>query len=241
MRYAALLCAAVLACAANLGAQTAMQNMPREATSFEAGTAFPAVPAIPAEEAEPAALPALPSFAAANFGPNPFGADPAPAEPPPQGVSGVFPIYEWQVSVGYTFTRFYEVPGSSVNGNGANASVAYWFKDWVAPEGEVDATFGSLSGSTAHFVFGGGGLRVRRAFPGNLEGWAHALAGGCSFTPQTVYGSTGSFAYEVGGGVDILTRRRKIAYRIEGDAIGTFFFNTYQVSPKVSVGVVYNF
>ena len=39
---------------------------------------------------------------------------------PPQGVYGVKPIYPFQGYIGYTFLRFYEVPGTTVNTNGFN-------------------------------------------------------------------------------------------------------------------------
>ncbi|HUJ33398.1 MAG TPA: hypothetical protein VLY23_19100 [Candidatus Acidoferrum sp.] len=238
MRHAALLCVALFAFASNLGAQTDTQNGP-----FSRSVSFASNPFVSNDGANTEAFSSMPAFhAAVASSPSaaPSFAEPLPAEPP-QGVSGVFPVYQFQVAGGYTFIRFYEVPGSTVNANGANFSVAYYLKDWLGVEGEMAATFGSLSGSTSHFLFGGGGLRARHSFPGGFEGWVHALAGGTNFTPQTAYGSTHAFAYEAGGGIDINTHHRRIAYRIEGDAVGTFFFNTYQVSPKVSVGIVYNF
>ena len=166
-------------------------------------------------------------------------ADPNPPEPP-QGVYGVFPKFDWEASAGYTFLRFYEAPRTTPNTNGAYGSVVYYVKDWIGAEGEVNAAFGTLSGSTSHFVLPGGGVRLRWPMSGGIEIWGHALAGVSNLSPETPYGKSTTFAYEAGAGIEIRTHRRW-AYRIEGDAVGTFFFNTYQVSPKVSAGVVYKF
>ncbi len=37
---------------------------------------------------------------------------PASPAPEPQGIQGVFENYSWQAYAGYTFLRFYEVPGA---------------------------------------------------------------------------------------------------------------------------------
>jgi hypothetical protein len=171
--------------------------------------------------------------AAASF------ADPTPPDPP-QGVYGVFPRYAWQVSAGYTFVRFNEVPGTSENLNGGYGSVVYYVKDWIGAEGEVFVAFGTLSGSTSHLLLGAGGARARWQASHGIELWVHALAGVSNLAPQTAYGATHAFGFEAGAGVDLGAHRRW-AYRIEGDAVGTLYFNTYQVSPRVSVGVVYKF
>ena len=236
MRHVALACLAFSVCAWTASAQInsgyrlpASISLGSAATAFEPGTtpgndtfaAPPNLKVVGTAVALPAAL-----------------ADPNPPEPP-QGVYGVFPKYDWEVSVGYTFLRFYEVPGVSENANGAYGSVVYYVKDWIGAEGEVNATFGTLSSSTSHFVMPAGGVRLRWPLSGGIEIWGHALAGVANLS-QTPYGKSTAFAYEAGGGVEIRTHRRW-AYRIEGDAVGTLFFNTYQVSPKVSAGVVYKF
>lgn len=159
---------------------------------------------------------------------------------PPQEVYGVFPEYQWQASVGYTYVRFYEVSGVTVNANGVYGSVVYYVKDWVGAEGEVSVAFASLSGRTSHLFLGAGGARVRRPMSNKIELWAHGLVGGSTVTPRTPYGATDAFGWEAGAGIDINARRRW-SYRIQGDALGTLYFNTYQISPKVSAGVVYKF
>lgn len=170
-------------------------------------------------------------------------ANPLPAsEPPvPQQVQGVFPRSNWQAYAGYAYARFYAFPGTTVNRNGFDFSVAYYFKNWLGAEGELVATFGSLSGQTSDFIVGAGGPKLRWSAPNGIEVWAHGLIGGANFTPQTPYGKEGALAYEFGVGVDIPSRHRRFAYRVEGDMVGTRFFGTYQYSPKISVGIVYKF
>src|ERR1700675_25894 len=52
----------------------------------------------------------------------------APAADPPQNVQGVFVNYNWQAYFGYTFFRFYEVPGNQFDTNGFNYSMQYYIR-----------------------------------------------------------------------------------------------------------------
>ena len=185
----------------------------------------------------------------AGFAPSSFDATastsdalPAAPEPEPQTVQGVYQNFDWEGYVGYTYVRFFEVPGNEFNTNGTNFSVQYYFKPWIAFDGEFVATFGSQLCCTSKFLMGMGGIRVRRQLAYGIEGWAHILGGGSHYVPQTAYGNGQSLAYELGGGVDVvLHNSRRMAYRLAVDAAGTSFFNTYQVSPKVSAGVIFKF
>jgi len=169
-------------------------------------------------------------------------ADPAPApEPPPQGVYGVLPKSDREVSLGYTFVRFYEVPGATEDANGLDVSGVYYLKPWIGADAEILGVFGTISGADSHLFVGGVGPRLRWPSSRGLELWGHALAGFAYLSPQTPYGGTTAFGYEVGGGVDLNTHRGRWAYRVEADALGTQFFGTYQLSPKISAGIVYKF
>lgn len=164
------------------------------------------------------------------------------AGPPPQGVYGVRPNYSMQAYVGYTFLRFYEVPGTTVTMNGFNFGIVYYVKSWIGADGEFVATLGSQSPYTARFLLGLGGVRVRATpFRRNIEVWAHALVGGTHFVPQTAYGGQAAFAYELGVGADLNLAQPRYAIRVSGDAVGTTYFGTYQLSPKLSAGFVYKF
>jgi hypothetical protein len=241
MKRAVFLLAGVLLFALNASAQNDTQNSPLFVSPFGESAAAPAT-----------ATPAAPSFSVAtqpaeraDFEPatsNPFAAA-SPAEPP-QVVYGVKPNYDFQAYLGYTFIRFYEVPGTQINTNGFNYSIVYYperFSGWIGADGEFVLTFGSQFNEKARFLLGMGGVRVRWSAPRNIEVWGHGLAGGSHYVPQTSYGNQGAFGFELGGGVDINTHNSRWAYRIGADVVGTLYFNTYQFSPKFSAGIVYKF
>ncbi len=160
------------------------------------------------------------------------------ADVPPQGVYGVFPSYRYQVYVGYTFVRFYVVPGVAENTNGLDFSIAYFFKDNIAVDGELAVSLGTYSGESSEFFMGMGGLRYKHPV-GRMDVWIHGLAGEGHFSPQTAFGSEDGFGYEVGGGVDVTPRRLRLSWRVQADMVGTHLYGTYQYSPKISIGLVY--
>lgn len=169
------------------------------------------------------------------------------SEPPaqPQNVVRVFETYRWQAYVGYAFFRFYAFPSRKENMNGIDLGAVYYpTASRIGLDGDILAEFGTFHNvnvfQSSKFTAYMGGARFRWQGPRGLELWAHGLAGFAKFLPQTASGGQTAFSYEAGGGADIPFRRR-IAFRIEGDAVGTHFFHTYQVSPKISVGVVYKF
>ena len=238
MRKASLVLILGLLLGARAGAQTTSNSVPFSNSSmpmrFAAATA-------------PSAFAGY--FAGANSSPSLSPSRPlvtafvAPSEPadPPQGVQGVFQTYTWDAYIGYAFVRFYEVPGTVVNRNGFEYSMTYFFKDWIGGEGEFTFGHGSVGGQGSRFVTGMGGLHARLPGPRGIELWAHGLAGGAEFSPQTAYGGQKAFAGELGGGVDISSGHRRLAYRIAADMVATRFFSTYQISPKVTAGIVFRF
>src|ERR1700675_2281005 len=165
----------------------------------------------------------------------------APAADPPQNVQGVFVNYNWQAYFGYTFFRFYEVPGNQFDTNGFNYSMQYYIRDWFALDGEFAATISTLNAFNGWFLFGGGGPRFRWSGPRGIELWGHALVGYSHFTPQTSFGSQDAFAYEAGGGADVNIRHTRWAIRLGADMVASRYFGTYQYSPKAFGGVVYKF
>jgi hypothetical protein len=172
-------------------------------------------------------------------------ANPTPLTPSaaaePQEVQGVFENYAWQAYVGYTFVRFYELPNVAENQNGANASVTWYYRDWLGFDIEALGAHGTLGGASSWTMFVGAGPRLRTSLGRNLEVFGHALIGGAYFSPDTPFGSQGAFGYELGGGVDLKPNHSRFALRVEGDVLGTRFFQTNQWSPKVSAGIVFNF
>lgn len=171
---------------------------------------------------------------------NPATMSSSPA-PEPQEIQGVFENYSWQAHVGYTFVRFYELPNVAENQNGVNGGVTWFYKDWLGVDVEALGVHGTLGGASSWTVFVGVGPRLRLWAGRNLEVFGHTLIGGAAFWPDTPYGSQGAFGYELGGGVDLRPHHSKFALRLEGDLLGTRFFQTNQWSPKVSAGIVYKF
>jgi hypothetical protein len=159
----------------------------------------------------------------------------------PQDVQGVFNKYSWDVYAGYTFFRFYEVPGTVSNMNGGNISAVYYYRDWLGADAEVAAMYGSQPGQNSWLVFGGIGPRFRYVGPKGIDVWTHVMIGGVWITPQTPFGGQGALAGLAGVGVDLNAHHRHVALRVAIDGIASRFFNTYQISPKASVGIVYKF
>jgi hypothetical protein len=226
---------AILVSAATAGAQTSSPRYTFPAASpLSFSSSAPGVAPLPGTS-DAASTPAW-TASSDSF------ADPAPTpEPPPQGVYGVLPKSDREVSLGYTYVRFYEVPGATENANGLDVSGVYYLKPWIGADAEILGVFGTISGADSHLFMGGIGPRLRWPSSRGLELWGHALAGFAYLSPQTPYGGTTAFGYEVGGGVDLNPRRGRWAYRVEADALGTQFFGTYQLSPKISAGIVYKF
>lgn len=222
MRHAATLCGLILFLAFGASAQIRPQS------SFFLGSPFPALTAaVPSPSPE--------AFAAAV--PDPIA---APAEP--QGVYGVIQNFNFQAYAGFNYFRFYELPGVTGNLDGFNVSVVYYPRagHWGV-DGEFAVGFAPQAGVNTTLDAGMGGGRVRLFGARGVELWGHALAGGAHFTPRTPYGGESAFAFEAGGGVDVAPRNRRLAYRVQADVLGTYFFGTYQYNAKVSVGIVYKF
>jgi hypothetical protein len=240
MRYFAFLLALVFLLSISAGAQSSFSNTVLLPSSyFAAPAASDAAAAAPAISLTPF------STAPANIQPGtlpsstPLSLLPAPAAPP-QDVTSVFENYSWQFYGGYTYQRFFELPGITQNMNGFNMSVVYYWKDWLGFDGEFAATHATQDNVSSWFLFGGGGPRFRWSWKKGIEIWAHGLVGGSHFTPQTPAGVQHAFAYELGGGVDLPFKARW-ALRVGADAMCTRYFSTYQYSPVAHAGVVFRF
>lgn len=235
MKRVAFFCAFLFIWAGSAQAQV------NQANSFDSGsfsTSFEAVrPAntLFAMAQQPVPAMAMPEPLASAW------ASPVPAEP--QGVYGVFQEYDWQVYGGYTFLKFYEVPGTLPNMNGFDFDVDYYpHAGSFGIEGGVTGVFASVSGVNDKLASAMGGVHYRWSQRGRADLWVHGLVGVDHFVPQTAFGGTNAFGYEVGGGLDMAAgRSKRFGYRVEGDLVGTTFFGTTQYSPKISVGIFYKF
>jgi hypothetical protein len=234
MRHLGFVLGAVVLCALGTSAQTTSGNSATSSTSAPAiESAVSLVPAANTLYAV-ASTPATPSFSLA---------EPAqPAAAPASLVQSVFQTYNLQAYVGYTFFRFYLDPKLTNNMNGLNLGLEYYPGGrWIGVDGEVIGTFGSVPTCTTKFVMAAGGPRFRWLGPRGIEVWAHGLAGYSNFLPQTAFGNQAAFGFEAGAGVDLNIRQQRWALRFAGDAIGTHYFSTFQMSPKFSTGVVFKF
>src|SRR5580700_3084492 len=144
MKYISVLAGGLLFLALNAGAQTNFGNsVTLAAPSFM--TAWPS-PAAPASSSPMSFSSLAPPTATPSFSlPTPI----PPPQPPPQGVQGVFEKYSYDVYVGYTFFRFYEVPGIRSNMNGVNGSAVYWYRDWVGADDKVFGVYSSQRGQNS--------------------------------------------------------------------------------------------
>lgn len=222
MRQLGVLVGFLVLCAGQLGAQANVGNsllLTSPSVSLLAGPAAALAP-----------VSVAPALAAAL---------PAPAAGLPQEVQGVFGDYYTQVYIGYTFMPFYEAPGTHPAIDGLDASLAYYMRYWAAADLEAFGGIGRQNGTTESFVFLGGGPRVRLVTHAGPELWAHALVGYAHFGPQTLYVTPGGLGAELGAGVDFGPPHRRWAWRIQGDAVASRLFGTYQISPKVSAGIVF--
>lgn len=241
MKHAAFLLGAILLFLTVSFAQDNSENpilfAPSEPGTLDRRSSFiPAQRLLFASTATPASA-AVPEFPASVSNP--------PSEPAAQrtNVYSVFENYNWQLYAGYAFFRFYALPHRTETMNGINLAISYYpTGNWFAADGDIFAEFGSFQHQSSRFTSYLGGGRVRRRLgPRNLEIWAHGLAGFAKFLPQTAQGGQLAFSYEVGGGVDLGIPRRRLAYRVQADMVGTKFFHTNQLSPKISIGIVYKF
>lgn len=171
-----------------------------------------------------------------------FALPAANPEPAPQGVYGVLESYNWQAYAGFTHFTFYELPGVTGQLNGFNMSIVYYPHGghW-AGDGEFDAVFAPQQGINTHMSVGMGGVRYRLDAGRGLEIWGHGLVGGAHFAPQTAFGSMNALAFDVGAGVDLNPRHKRLGIRAQVDWVPTLFFGTHQYNLKESVGLVYRF
>ena len=183
---------------------------------------------------------------------------PAAAAPePPQISQG--DLTDWQISIGYMYTRLNmplqtigagaktdTQPAFTVNDNGLDVSFTRFLISWAGIEADAGASFGSGSASQiadAKTVFVGGGPHFALRGHGRFEPWAHTLVGleHFRFTQTAVaYGSNNSVAFVGGGGVDMHLNVRT-ALRVQFDYVGTDLFKLSQSNWDAGAGVVFNF
>jgi hypothetical protein len=236
MKYSSILFGSLLFLTFSTAAQTNFAQVSFEAPNF--GVTPTVAAGSPGYSGTYSALTTAQPFAAPFVPLSPAALPPAE---PPQGVQGVFEKYSYDVYLGYTFFRLYEVPGTQSNMNGFNGSFVYWYRDRLGIDGEVFATYGSQPGQNSWQTTGGIGPRFRWIKPKGIDLWVHALFAGSYITPKTPYGGQGTVSGVFGGGVDLNGHHRHMAIRLGVDGVATHYFGTFQFSPKLSAGIVYKF
>lgn len=154
-----------------------------------------------------------------------------------QDQKGVVPqdSHPLELGVGYTFISFQEAPNLTANNSGVNATAIY-YDSRVGVEADFTDTYGSNS---AQLLFAGGGVRYRLPHYRSFDPWIHGVAGYSYLSPKVSLGTDNAFGFKAGGGFDINPHHARIGYRVSADLIGTRFFSTYQLSPEVTVGIVF--
>ncbi len=165
-----------------------------------------------------------------------------PSAPAPSGASMSYSEdTKWLIGAGYVYQRF-DIGGNNTNMNGVQGSAARFMNDYFAVEGGVTATFGTVSPSIAqHLLFYGGGGRIQ-VRGRRLQPWAHVLAGGVytRFTQTIGTATYNGFGIMAGGGVDYKFRPR-LAFRVQGDFLGSYISSFWQKTASVGGGIVFNF
>jgi hypothetical protein len=158
-----------------------------------------------------------------------------------QDIKGVRPedSHPLEIGVGYTFISFQEAPSLTSNNSGVAATAVY-YNERVGAEADFTDTYGaSQNGQTAQLLFAGGGVRYRLPHYRSFQPWIHGVVGYSYLKPTVSFGNNDAFGYKVGGGFDFNPRHTRIGYRVSADLIGTHFFSTYQLSPEITVGIVF--
>jgi hypothetical protein len=181
--------------------------------------------------------------AAASWSPIPAAPSPSAvaADPPPQrGPTPGEEAYRLEISMSVAIVRFRSAVYSAT-AVGANTSVAYYWKDWLALEGNVLPAFAPTIYQNEHIKYLGyaGGAKVVFGHHG-LVPWAHGLAGGSHILPQTALGGQHSIQLQAGGGADYFFTPQ-ISARIGADYVFTHFFGEVQNNFQAYAGLVVHF
>jgi hypothetical protein len=159
-----------------------------------------------------------------------------------------------QVGVGYQYSH-YNVFGRSFHNNGESATFAYRvFDPLTGASSRISAAIEGtvmigLGGHTSGFpaldaksIFVGGGPHLTLENKSRVEPWVHVLVGldHLRFTQTSTIGSNNAFGFVAGGGADV-TLGGRLAWRIQGDYIGTHFQSWIQSNYSIGTGLVVRF
>jgi hypothetical protein len=148
--------------------------------------------------------------------------------------------YRFELSMSLALVRF-RSSVYSATAIGLNTSIAYYWKDWLAVEGNVVPAFAPTIYQNEHVKYLGyaGGAKVVFGHSG-LVPWVHGLAGGSHILPQTGLGGRNTIQLQAGGGADYLFTPQ-ISARIGADYVFTHFFGEVQNNFQAYAGLVVHF
>jgi hypothetical protein len=181
------------------------------------------------------------SSAAANWPTATATAPSSASDPSPQhGSTYSDEPYRFEISMSVAIVRFRSAVYSA-SAVGLNTSAAYYWKDWLAIEGNVVPAFAPTIYQNEHIKYLGyaGGAKVVFGHSG-LVPWVHGLVGGAHILPKTGLGGSSALQIQAGGGADYAFNPR-ISARIGADYVFTHFFSESQNNFQAYAGFVYHF
>jgi len=146
---------------------------------------------------------------------------------------------------GYQFTHLalgHDVTGH-VNLNGWNASLSGYFNRYLGISVDFSGVYGSpFEVSTKIYPYLAGPI-VRFPVSAKLTPFAHLLFGGAHInaSAQGLGGSDNSFAWALGGGLDVNVSRRFDVRLAQVDWLRTQFVDSTQSNVRCSGGIVFKF
>jgi hypothetical protein len=177
--------------------------------------------------------------AAANWSPT-SAAAPSSTPAAQRGSTHSDANYRFELSMAVAIVRFRSAVYSAT-AIGLNTSIAYYWKNWLAVEGNVVPAFAPTIYQNENVKYLGyaGGVKVVFGRQG-LVPWVHGLAGGSHILPQTALGGQNAIQLQAGGGADYFFTPQ-IAARIGADYVFTHFFGEVQNNFQAYAGLVVHF
>jgi hypothetical protein len=171
----------------------------------------------------------------------------SPASEPAPAPASLMPADRdpWQIGMGFEYLHF-NVLGVRFHDFAYKLDGTRYLNNWFGVEGSIIAGFGHVEGAPnidAKSLFLGGGPHITVYNSKHFEPWAHVLVGWerLRFTQGGNLGSNSHAAFYAGGGLDYKIRASRLAWRIQGDYIGTNFGPKVTSNYAFGTGVVINF
>ena len=166
-------------------------------------------------------------------------------------------LNRWEIAINYAYVRFRPSSSASFNLHGFNTSVTRYANDWFGLEADVGGSFGHTpaTGGPGPFIVGnlraklltyGGGPHIAYRRHNKVQPWGHVLFGGAHFRfpqtgpPSANFAKINAFSLVTGAGLDVKLGPH-LAWRVQGDFLGTRFFSTWQKSAQMQAGFVISF